>query len=259
MLPSKGRKVKVRRNYHMTIEEFRILTTYVRKTCGPKYFWAILTQFGMGFRSGIVVAINILDYQDDFRKLQWRDNKTDEVHVDPVPDFLRELTKDYVRLCGWSLVSGWMLPNHQHPSRGFVKAEAYEAWFCKVRKALAKDHPSFADGYWLDPCTDVANSSEFHYNKRLDLQFNNQWKYRIGTHSLRRLHRTLFAEKGQELGLTLHQVKEMCHYKDWVAFETYINHFKDMERHGEVVNQIYSPIIRDCLNGNQSQTRLQNY
>lgn len=250
MLPDKGRRVAARRNYHMTLLEFKVLVDYVRRNCGPKYFWAVLTQFGMGFRSGILVAVNVLDYQDDFRKLVWRDNKTNEVHVDPVPDFLRELTRDYVRMCGYSLVNGWMLPNHQHPGKGFVSEASYEAWFAKIRKVIGLESKNFLEGYWMDPALKDA---------RVGLQFNNQWRYRIGTHSLRRLHRTVFAERGQALGLTLHQVKEMCHYRDWASFETYINRFKELEKHEVVVNQIFSPIMRDCLHGNQNQTRLQNY
>lgn len=250
MLPSKGRKVKTRRNYHMKLSEFKTLANHVRRHCGPKYLWAIMTQFGMGFRSGTLVAVNILDYQDDFRKLQYRDNKSDEVHVDPVPDFLRELTKDYVRMNAHSLVNGWLLPNLQYPAKGYVSEGAYEAWFSKVRKAISKECPCFGDGYWMD--VDKKDSDT-------DLQFNNQWRYRIGTHSLRRLHRTLFAENGPKYGVSLHAVKEMCHYKDWKAFECYINRFQETEHQDMIVNEIYTPIMRDCLNGDQSQTRITNF
>lgn len=255
MLPSRcktGREVvKRKRNLHIKKSEFLSFMKWVREHCSMKYYVACMIMFGMGLRVGMVVAVNLFDFRKDFCELAWRNNKAPyQIEIDPVPADLRELILFYVKTSGHTLIGGWFLPNMQHPSKGYVSAEAFEAWFSKARKSYAEAdaiHAWALDGEWVDT---------FDQN---DNPIGQKFLYRFGTHSFRRLHRTTFVEQGHKRGINMYDVKTMCRYQSWKNFEVYINQFKILENHAACVDIAINPTIKEAIRGDQEQTSLNHY
>ena len=246
MLPSKGKTlVKRRRNLHIKRSEFITLMKYIREHYGMKFYVTCMIMFGMGFRVGYAVAVNILDFKDNFTKLSYRDNKSDLVHTDPVPLELQELIKFYVTTNAHTLVGGWLLPNTKNPRKGYTSSSAFHAWFSKVRQNIGKIYPEFLDGEWIETL-----------DKNRKPTGKLKWVYRIGTHSFRRLHRTTFVMEGHKAGISKNDIKFMCHYRSWTAFEVYINEFQILESHDKCVNIAINPMLRQVVRGHQSQTSL---
>jgi hypothetical protein len=224
---------------------------WVRENCGMKYYITCMAMFALGFRVGIAVAINLFDFRKDFWEIEWRNNKPPyQVEVDPVPADFRELLLFYFKGWGHTCVGGWVLANHQHPSKGFVSAEAFEAWFSKTRKTFGESDPknSWAlDGDWVDSYDQLGNV------------VGQKFLYRFGTHSFRRLHRTTFVEQGHKHGINMYDVKTMCRYQTWKSFEVYINQFKILENHAACVDIAINPMVKEAIRGNQDQTSLNHY
>lgn len=253
----KGREVfKRKRNLHIKKSEFLSFMKWVRENCAMKYYYTCMAMFAMGFRVGMAVAINLFDFQKDYWELAYRNNKSPyQVEVDPVPAEFRELTLFYVKAFGHTLMGGWTLPNGQHPSKGFVSAVAFEAWFSKARQGYAKspsvegdiDHSWALSGDWVDTFD------------QLGKPVGQKFLYRFGTHSFRRLHRTTFVDAGHKHGFSMYEVKTMCRYQSWKNFEVYINQFKILENHHDCVQVAINPLIREAIKGNQEQTSLNHY
>lgn len=249
MLPAKGRTIKKkRRNLHIKREEFLLLMDYIKKKYAMRYYLVCMFLFGMGLRVGSAVAINLFDFRDNFTKLAYRDNKSDKIQVDPIPEDLQHLVKLFVKLHGHTCVGGWILPNTYIPSRGFVSSTAFQTWFCKVRQGIGEEHPEFLDGEFIET---------LDKNKKPTGKV--KWCYRIGTHSFRRLHRTTFVREGAKVGISKNDIKFMCHYESWKAFEVYINEFEILENHKACVDLAINPLIRQVLTGHNEQTSLNAY
>lgn len=215
-----------------------------------KYYVTCMIMFGMGLRVGMAVAVNLFDFRNEYRELAYRNNKPPyQIEVDPVPEDLRELIMFYAKGWGHTLMGGWLLPNHQNPAKGFVSAEAFEAWFSKTRKAYGEAKPENAwalSGEWTDTYDQSGNP------------IGQKWNYRFGTHSFRRLHRTTFVDGGHKHGIHLYDVKTMCRYQSWKSFEVYINQFKILENHKSCVDLTINPTIKEAIKGSQEQMNL-NY
>lgn len=227
MLKSNGRAVQERRNYHMTQGELKILLEWLREHSSMQYYTMVLLQFSMGLRASELCSIHILDWSEDFTRLTYRAAKTNEVRTnEPVPEPVAKFVKEYVVLNAHRMRDGWMWPNSYNPQDGHLSPKAYEAAFSKWRQKIGKDHPRFLD------CYDIPVG-----------QGACQRRYRICTHSLRRLHRTVLKHNIDDLWT----VKELCHYKDWSSFQRYINFSEVHEKKANIVNNVFNPIVLEVL------------
>lgn len=235
MLSDNGRSVKQRHNYHMSLDEFKILLNYVKEHCGLQYHIMILLQYVMGWRASELVSCHLLDFKSKFCRVDYRCAKTNEIiYNSPVPKPVAELIKTYVTLEGHRLKYGFLFPAYTRMSNKHLTAQYYETWFAKIRKEIGKKYPRFLDKY---------------------IHKSNRTTYRIGTHSLRRLHRTTLKNNIKDLYL----VKELCNYRDWESFERYINHAEIENKREQLLTDIFNPLVKDLWTGSSEQSRLSNF
>lgn len=233
MLPSNGKKSNGRRSYHMTIEELAELLHHVRLTYDTKFYVLILTQFCMGMRASEALNIQIMDFKDKFKYLDYREAKTNEMRYnEPIPEYLSQLIKEYCYYNIHRFKDGYIFPNYTGKGQK-ITINAYEALFAKWRKQIGKKNPRFLDKY----------------------DFNKKLRYRINTHSLRRLHRTVLKNNIKDLYI----VKELCNYKDYKTLERYINHQDIMEQKEAYLLPVINPVVNILTMQSKGQTNMLNY
>lgn len=207
MLPSNGRKPKQRYNYHMKTEEFKILLRHVEQRYDPKFCLMLLIQYGMGLRASEMLNIQIWDFSHDFRQLTFRQAKKNDIVTDPVPEPLRQKIICYIMKNRHRLADGYLFGTYT--GKGMtMTTTCYGTLWTKWRRQLAKKHPAFLDKY------------EFGEGRRLT-------RYRISSHSLRRLHRTTLVNRFPD---KLFEIMTACHYSDFGSFKRYINDFEMLQR-----------------------------
>ena len=175
-------------------------------------------------------AINIYDFIDDFKFLTYRQAKTNKmIYNDPVPDPLRKPIKAYILLNQHRLKQGFLFPNYT--GKGLIHTtECIGAFWSKWRKGIGKTNPR-----WLD-------------------RYDNH-RYRIGSHSLRRLHRTVLSKKIKNDWI----LAKLCHYDDMSSFLRYKNEFEILENSAKHLLPILNPVIANLSQFAKGQTRLRNY
>ena len=243
MLPSNGREANTKWNYHMTIQELSILLKYLKENVDPKFFVMVLTQFGMGMRCSEMLHINMYDFRDKYSKLTYRQAKSNEILPDePVPEPLQKIIIAYIYHNAHRMIDGYLFSDPKiHNKKNKMPTyttETYGSYWAKWRQAVGKKHPGFLDHHFITSCS----------GRQMKM-------YRIGTHSLRRLHRTVLANNVENPFI----LKELCNYKDISTLDRYVNGFKIREHKAQYLDPIIGPVISDAALTAAGQTRLGEY
>ena len=299
MLLDNGRIPKERRNYFMSLDELGKMLYVVRKFYDSKWFLFNVQQYGMGWRSSEASATNIKDYSDNFRYVNYRSAKTNEVIYNaPVPEPVRKLLIAYIYFNKHRMIDGYIYANHGRKHKGLpIYSTEYicEMWH-KWRKKCASVYNS---DKWLDKyeimtqkyliLSEISKSIELdiiakkfnksrknfmntlrNYRQRGFVNiFNNlttkgknyiqtpkyHYRHRIGSHSLRRLHRITLASKIKNDWI----IAKLCHYKDMNAYYRYKNEFEVLEHAESYINPVINPVINSLQNISNGQQMLQRY
>ena len=220
MLASNGKIPKQRNNYFMSLDEISLLLKFLRKHYDPKWFLFVLIQFSLGLRCSECAAINIVDFKDKFKWLNYRQAKTNKmIYNEPVPEPLRLLIINYVMRNQLRLVDGYLFPNYSGKG-SYYSTETIGCFWTKWRIGCAKEYKT---DKWLDKYP----------------QKDNKLRYRIGSHSLRRLHRTTLSKKISNDWL----LAQLCHYDDMSSFLRYKNEFEVLENAEQLILPHMNPIV----------------
>lgn len=210
MLQAKGAQRKQRNNYHMTLKELAILLNYLQEHYDPMWHTAVLIQYSMGLRASEMLAIQIQDFSPDFKTLKYRQAKTDKVCSDPVPQPCRKAIVAYIYKNRYRLKDGHLFPCYTGKGK-FITTTCYGTYWSKWRRGLGRKYPGFLDKY----------------------EFNNQTRYRISSHSLRRLHRTTLVRQFPD---KIYEVMVACNYADFGSFKRYIDEFQMYEQRDHILS-----------------------
>ena len=233
MLQDNGRIPKQRRNYFMTLEEFQELISYVRLHYDIKWYIFLLTQFSLGMRVSECSAINIYDFKDKFKFLDYRQAKTNKmIYSEPIPDPLRKLLIAYVYQNSHRLKNGFLFPNYNGKGNTYT-TETIGSFWSKWRKGLGKTNIRWLDKY------DCPSSI----------------RYRIGSHSLRRLHRTFLSKKIDQDFI----VAKLCHYDDFNSYLRYKNEFEILENASDYILPHMNPILSQLTDMSRGQQQLRRF
>ena len=224
----------------MTIEELGELLNMLREQYDPKWYVCVLTQFLLGMRASEVLSIQLWDFKNDFSKLDYRQAKTNKIISDePVPSALRLALISYIVNNLHRFKNGYLFSKDMGNGIRIVTT-VYGAFWAKWRKACAKRFGV----HWVD---------------RYDIP-NGQRRYRICSHSLRRLHRTSLTknvESGEYNKDWL--ISQICHYDDFKTFLKYKNEFEVLEARKEFIEPALQPVISRVLGMSKGQTSISDF
>lgn len=233
MLADNGKKTKQKRNLHILLEEFTILLDHVRTKYSMRWFLMLIIQFSMGMRCSEMLAINLADFSSHFSKLDYRQAKTNKmIYDEPVPPAVQQLIIAFLIRNAHTCIDGYFFP--RHVGKGHVTTETYNAAWCKWRQEIGKKHDSFLDLY----------------------EGKNGPRYRISSHCLRRLHRTLLADNHPD---KLFLLSKLCHYEKFEKFEAYINQYKMMKQRMEIIMPVINPVVHQIMSLPREQIKLTRY
>jgi integrase len=232
MLRDNGRVPKQRNNYFMRIDELEQLLKYLKKYYDPKWFLFIITQFSLGMRCSECSAINIHDFRDGLKFLDYRQAKTNKyIKNEPVPEPLQMLLKAYIIRNSYRIVDGYLFSNHNGKG-SYYTTETIGAFWSKWRRGCAKEYQS--EG-WLD---------KYECGR-----------YRISSHSLRRLHRTVLSKKIRNDWM----LAQLCHYDDMDSFLRYKNEFEILENADKLILPHINPVIQQLCSFSKGQRLLHDF
>ena len=231
MLESNGKKIKQLNNYHMSLMELSQLLEFLKKNYNPKWWVAVITQFALGLRCSELLAINLKDFSDKYQKITYRVAKSNEIRYnEPVPANLSKIIIAYIYHNCHTFRDGYLFYLKGDKRR---KTASYSAFWHKWRKGCSKMHNNTQ---WLD-----------HY------QFENGTKrYRIGSHSLRRLHRTIIGDNVKDEFIA----KELLGYKDYATYHRYRNSEWIQQNKGDIIKPILDPVIKISVTADHKQRKL---
>lgn len=266
MLPDNGKYVKQRNNLHMTFHEFVTIIRHAKKNHHPKIVLLLYVQYGLGLRASEALAIQIQDFKENFRKLNYRQAKTNKmIYNEPVPDDVRLMILDYLEKNLHSLKNGYLFPGLRG---GHMKMENYGGYFSKWRKQLGGD---FLDKYdykiWdCEVCNTRGRRKSWSDERMHKMGLNGECpmcgaqlvmrtvhQYHISSHSLRRLHRTTVGRAYKE---NLHLASQLCHYADVKTFEDYLNGFEIMAVREKYLLPVIDPVLGEITRLHKDQTSL---
>lgn len=162
MIPCKDNTARKRPEMIITEEEVKKILDQFPKT--SMYRIAILLQYATGIRASEVVAIQLFDFSDDFKRLKVRlsKRKDNKIVIRCIPDSLAELIKLYVEANLHRFKDGFIFPAIGSGAKGsHITNGTYITTFQKARNKAGLTDWQLRD-------------------KR------GRPMYRIGTHSLRR-------------------------------------------------------------------------
>lgn len=234
MLPSNGRLVKEKHNLHMNMEELGVLLRYLKERHDVKAFVMVLTHAILGLRSVELLNLAIWDFHDHYTRLDYRAAKTNKIfRNEPVPEPLAKVIIAYIWHNSHRMIDGYLFPGKCGKP---YKTSAYNALWNRWRKDLILIRPSFGDKY---PVYDA----DGHFMR---------WQYRISSHSLRRLHRTVLYRNIRDLYI----VQQLCNYSDYKTLERYINEQDIILRRDEYLLPIFGPMTERLLGEAKGQKLL---
>lgn len=234
MLPDNGRRVKQHFNYHMTLEEVKVILQYVKMHCSLKWEIALLLMLTRGMRPAEVLSLNVLDFNEDYSEVTFREAKTNKIRIKEVviPE-VAEMIRVYVAANTKSryIVDGYLFPFHNVKSGGlpFMNTETFGAWFSSVRHGIIKEYPEYAASF----------------KERYPFQMKTgkpQMRYRIGLYSFRRFFETsLYLQTGNSLAA----VKEIMEYgSKFDPMKHYIKVVHHEDQKGEILRNTFSGMMR---------------
>jgi hypothetical protein len=184
----------------------------------------------MGLRCSECSAISIYDFKNDYSALDYRQAKTNKiVYNEPVPEPLRQVLKAYIYQNAHKLDNGLLFGKR-------LSTETIGSFWSKWRRGCAQ---MFKDNTWLDR----------YDNKR----------YRISTHSLRRLHRTILSKELTKKGLNDFYISKLCHYDKFEAYLRYKNEFEVTDNASAHILPVMNPVIGQLSLYARGQTKLTNF
>lgn len=236
MLPSNGRVPNQRRNYFMTFKELGDLLQYLKLKWDIKWFVFVLTQFSLGLRCSECSAININDFKNNFKYLDYRQAKTNKLILnEPVPESLRVVLLNYVLRNRFRLKDGYLFCKYTGKGTTLTANSVGSMWV-KWRRNCASH---YKNNRWLD---------------RYELE-SGQIRYRVSSHSLRRLHRVMLSSKIDNDWI----VSQLCHYTKFEAYLRYKNEFEVLENRERFILPVMDPVISRLVGDSKGQTRISNY
>lgn len=233
MLPSNGLDPKTFNNYHMALDELKLLLRVVQKHYDPMWYLGIILQFSFGMRASEMLHIQVSDFSRKFTRLTYRQAKTNRIiYNEPVLAPVSELVINYIYHNQHRLKNGWLFPGKNN---GPMLHATYASMWSK----------------WRRKCSKVEGGEGFleHYN------FNSQVRYRISSHSLRRLHRTVLHNSIQDLYI----VKELCNYSDYKSLQRYINEQEIQLKKEDYMVPVLEPIVSSIHLYGQGQRSMQHF
>jgi integrase len=232
MIQTSKRKKK-RANLFITDNEVKLLCEYCSKHWGSK--WQLLISFALlrGLRIGEIVAINILDFNEDYSKLRVVTSKTYiEDNLPLIPE-LTNLVKDYVLKNKHLLKDGYLFPYYTSKKKPHLTIGVAEAFFSKLRQQIGKDYPQFLE------------KANIGYNR-----------FRIGLHSLRRYFETKIYDKTKDRkGLA-----DIMRYLDTRTVDNYIDPYETWKKERDILEGVFDKkisFLRKIID--KEQKRLNNY
>jgi len=222
----------------MSLKELATLLNHL-KSWDTKYYVLVLFQAMLGLRASEALAMQIWDFSEEYKYVTYRQAKTNKmIEKEPVPEELRQLIMAYIYHNKHRLIDGYLFPNHT--GKGHVMTtESYGSLWTKWRRQLAEDgHKNFVDRYEI-----TSKSGRLHR------------RYRISSHSLRRLHRTILWKDIKNYKI----VMELCHYESYQSFERYINEFELMEKKDDYLMNVLNPIANKLTMFAEGQQQLTSF
>jgi integrase len=268
MLPDNGKYSKKRNNYHMTLAELSLLLDHLQRY-DPKWRTIVMTQFGMGLRASEVLAINLYDFSHDFANLTYRQAKTNKkIDMEPIPLFLRSELLHYISRNQHRFKDGYLFCC-RNAGHKFIKTPVYGTYFSKWRNNLARlGHPEFLDSYTYEiircpKCNETWNEEDAAEAQISDkcpscssfLVTQRQKRFRVSSHSLRRLHRTVVSKNAPSDWIA----SKVCHYEDFATFLKYKNEFEIEETRKDLINHVVNPVLGNVINLSKGQKSLMEY
>ena len=84
-------------------------------------------------------------------------------------------------------------------------------------------------------------------------------RFRICSHSIRRLHRTLLRKKLLGQGMTEYIIAKLCNYQDFNSYLRYINEFEELEHKADIVLPHLNPLMAQISSFSHGQTQLGDF
>ena len=248
MLPDNGRQVKQYHNYHITIEELKVLLKWVKMHVkDSKYEISILLMAFRGMRPSEALAVNRLDFNKDFTRLTYREAKTNkirskEVIIKPVARRI----KAYFKMNKHRLIDGWLFPSHCNPVKTkkgisyyqkFMTSQSFADRFADFRYKIGKKYPSFNEKYSHKCKTGTE-----------------QWRYRINPYSLRRFFTTYVFINNKFNEQLVREIQEYSTEFDFCKHYIRIVHRE--EEKAEILENTFRGLANNLIEG---QTQLGEY
>jgi integrase len=197
--------------------------------------WQCLLSFSIlrGLRIGETVAINILDFQDNFTKLRVILEKTHRDTVLPLLPEHSEIIIEYVLRNKHTFKDGYLFPYYTSKQKAtHMTVPVAEALFSKLRKKIIKEYPQFAE-------KDRPNS-----------RF-----YRVGFHSLRRWFETRIYDKFKDRVA----LKNIMRYLDTRTVDTYIDPYETWKNEQTIMQDTFTDKLLTMARIQKGQCRLTEF
>ncbi len=213
-----GKKQKKQYDRFMSISELKEILEYFKRTKQYKYYLLFLTQSSLSLRISETVAIQVKDikFKPKNTTIQIRLAKTDRIIIKKVPEKLAILWQEYI------------IKYKEH----IINRDYY--LFYSFNPRCSKGHISKKMG-WLKIREAVKNIWGSNYDTYQDVKNN---KYRIGTHSLRRLSITRLLKISKNIFF----VQDWVGHSDVKITQKYLN-YSDLKDNQELyINDLFKEL-----------------
>lgn len=237
MLPDNGRKVKQHNNLHMTLSEWKLIMQHVKSTQNLKWFVFLSLLSFRGMRPQEALAINVLDFSDDYRKLSWRECKTNKMrHREHIIEPLARLVKTYIVMNHYfECKNGFMFPFYTKKSQGrpYMTSKIASTWFIhNVRDKLKEKYPGFNERYVVSTKT------------------GEQLRYRINLYAFRRFFETYIYLNNDFAPMSTALIKEIMEYgSKFDPLKHYIKIVHKEEQKASILENTFNPLAAEIMHG----------
>lgn len=230
---------KKKRNLFMTDDEVAILWNY-SKRWGPKFQMMISFALFRGLRIGEIVAINILDFMEDYTKIRVILEKSHIEDILPLIPEHTEMIKDYISRNYMSFRNGYLFPYYtSNRTDGHMTSRSAVSLFFKYRSIIAKEHPSFDEKYPDD--------------ERKDGKITH--RHRISFHSGRRWFETTMSEN--DIGIK--KIADIMRYRDPSTVNTYLDPYRTWRDEKKILQEVFGAKASLFSTMNIGQKRIDSF
>lgn len=217
-----------RPNYFMTDEEVGTLWR-AAKRWSAKFQLILAFCLFRGLRISEVLAINLVDFSEDFARLRVVMSKSHVEDVLPLIPELQEMIKAYVLRNHHTFKDGYLFPYYSSRKAPHMRTPSAVALFAKLRKIIAREHPAFLD----------------KTGKR----------YRIGLHSCRRWFETRIYDGIKDRK----KLADIMRYLDAGTVDTYLDPYKTWKQERFILQNTFSKEFLKLMQVNKDQTTLDRF